>query len=243
MTFKRKTLLGFGTNAKTVKGDKIGYYTGILYLAPSDISGYQVCPMAKLANCEKACLYTAGRGAFNSIQQARIEKTKQFFTNRNWFMQNIVKDILKGLAKADKLGMQLLIRLNGTSDIRFETVSFEDLDGKTYNNIFERFPNVQFYDYTKDVNRKNIPSNYDLTFSYSGADTFSKYNAKAISNNWRIATVFRREKDIPNMFKGLPVISGDNSDVRHVEPKAHIVALYAKGKAIKDTSGFVIDTI
>jgi len=97
--FIRKPLLGFNTNAKTIKGEKIGFYTGILYLAPSDISGFQVCPMAKLAQCEAACLYTAGRGAFNSIQKARIEKTKKFFNDRPNFMLNLVKDIEAGQRK------------------------------------------------------------------------------------------------------------------------------------------------
>ena len=238
--FKRVNLLGFNTNAKTVKGEKLGFYTGILYLAPSDISGYQVCPMAKLAQCEAACLYTAGRGAFNSIQQARIIKTKRFFEDRNNFMLNIVKDIEKGKRKAAKLGQELLIRLNGTSDIKYENVEFTDFNGEVYPNIMSRFPDVQFYDYTKIANRKDLPPNYDLTFSYSNVMTFQKYNDIAISQNMRLAAVFRFEKDIPDTFKGMPVIGGDNSDVRHVEPLGHIVALYAKGKAVKDTSGFVI---
>lgn len=241
MTFKRKSLLGFNTNAKTVKGETIGYYTGILYLAPSDISGYQVCPMAKLAQCDKACLYTSGRGAFTSIQNARIAKTKLFFSDRNWFMQNIVKDIQKGITKAKALNQELLIRLNGTSDIKWENVDFTDLDGKHYNNIMEKFPNVQFYDYTKIPNRVDLPSNYDLTFSYSGVVTFQKFNKIAIAKKMRIATVFRTEKMIPEKYLGLNVISGDNSDVRHIEDKNTIVALYAKGKARKDVTGFVID--
>lgn len=238
--FKRQSLLGFNTNAKTVKGEKIGYFTGILYLAPSDISGYQVCPMAKLANCENACLYTAGRGAFNSIQKARIAKTKKFFEDRANFMLNLVKDIEAGKRKAAKLGQTLLIRLNGTSDIKWENVSFTDFDGTVYPNLMSRFPDVQFYDYTKIANRKDLPKNYDLTFSYSNVVTFQKYNDIAISQNMRLAAVFRYEKDIPDTFKGMPVIGGDNSDVRHVEPLGHVVALYAKGKAVKDQSGFVI---
>lgn len=240
MTFKRKTLLGFNTNAKTVKGEKIGYFTGILYLAPSDISGYQVCPMAKLAACESACLYTAGRGAFNSIQQARIAKTKSFFEDRENFMLNLVKDIESGKRKAAKLGQELLIRLNGTSDIKWENVSFTDFDGTVYPNLMTRFPDVQFYDYTKIANRRDLPKNYDLTFSYSNVVTFQKFNDIAISQNMRLAAVFRYEKDIPAEFKGMPVIGGDNSDVRHIEPAGHVVALYAKGKAIKDKTGFVI---
>jgi len=238
--FTRTNLLGFNTNAKTVKGEKLGFYTGILYLAPSDISGFQVCPMAKLANCENACLYTAGRGAFNSIQKARIAKTKKFFNDRHNFMLNLVKDIEAGQRKAAKLGQTLLIRLNGTSDIKWENVEFTDFDGKVYPNLMSRFPDVQFYDYTKIANRRDLPTNYDLTFSYSNVVTFQKYNDIAIGQNMRLAAVFRFEKDIPDTFKGMPVIGGDNSDVRHVEPLGHVVALYAKGKAIKDTTGFVI---
>lgn len=241
--FKRKAMLGFNSNAKTIKGNTIGYYTGILYLAPSDISGFQVCPMAKLAGCETACLYTSGRGAFNSTQIARIKKTKEFFENRDWFMQNIVKDIEAGIRKANKLGQELLIRLNGTSDIKFEHVSFVDIDGKKYANIMDRFPMVQFYDYTKIPNRTDLPKNYDLTFSYSGVVTFQKFNKIAIAKRMRIATVFRTEESIPKSYLGMPVISGDKSDVRHIEDRGTVVALYAKGKAIKDKSGFVIDVI
>ena len=242
----RKPLLGFDTNAKTVKGEQLGFLTGILYLAPSDISGFQVCPMAKIAQCEKACLYTAGRGAFNSIQNARIAKTQYFFNDRQDFMLNLVKDIEKGIKQASKAGLTLLIRLNGTSDIKWENIHFdyEFMHGKIRSiTIFDLFPEIQFYDYTKIPNRSDIPKNYDLTFSYSGVIEYQKYAKKAISNNMRIATVFRSVKHIPDNFLGLPVVSGDNSDIRHLDPKGHIVALYAKGKAKTDKSGFVIDTI
>ena len=242
----RKPLLGFDTNAKTVKGEQLGFLTGILYLAPSDISGFNVCPMAKIAQCEKACLYTAGRGAFTSIQNARIAKTQYFFNDRQDFMLNLVKDIEKGIKQASKAGLTLLIRLNGTSDIKWENIHFdyEFMHGKIRSiTIFDLFPEIQFYDYTKIPNRSDIPKNYDLTFSYSGVIEYQKYAKKAISNNMRIATVFRSVKHIPDNFLGLPVVSGDNSDIRHLDPKGHIVALYAKGKAKTDKSGFVIDTI
>lgn len=237
----RKSLLGFDTNSKTVKGQTLGFYTGILYLAPSDISGFNVCPMAKLAQCENACLYSAGRGAFTSIQNARIAKTQYFFNDRQNFMLNLVLDIQKGIKQAKNQDLTLLIRLNGTSDIKWENVYF-DYDGKQ-TNIFGLFPEVQFYDYTKIANRIDIPKNYDLTFSYSGVVTFQKYVKKAIDNKMRIATVFRKVEDIPTEFLGLPVVSGDNSDIRHLDKPNSIVALYAKGKAKKDTSGFVVDII
>ena len=239
--FKRKSLLGFDTNSKTVKGQTLGFYTGILYLAPSNISGFNVCPMAKLAQCENPCLYSAGRGAFSSIQNARIAKTQYFFNDRQNFMLNLVLDIQKGIKQAKKQDLTLLIRLNGTSDIKWENIYFE-YEGKQ-TNIFDLFPNVQFYDYTKIPNRIDLPKNYDLTYSYSGVVKFQRYVKKAIDNKMRIAAVFRTVEHIPTEFLGLPVVSGDNSDIRHLDKPNSIVALYAKGKAKKDTSGFVVDTI
>lgn len=234
-------LLAIDTNAKTVKGQKLGYMTGILYLAPAKVSGYQVCSMSAIAQCEEACLYTAGRGAFNNVQNSRINKTCIFFEYRTEFMLRLVKNIISLINKAAKNGMIPLIRLNGTSDIKWENISFE-YNGVQYENIMALFPDAQFYDYTKSANRQNIPSNYDLTFSYSGVVQYQKYVNIALKAGMRIAVVFRKVADIPAKFIGLDCISGDNSDIRHTEPKNTVVALYAKGKAKNDMTGFVVDS-
>lgn len=228
-------LLSVSTDAKTTKGEAIGFLTGILYLAPATTTKWNTCSMAKIAECDKACLYTAGRGAFSSVQQARIRKTEWFFTDRDSFMLQLAEDISKLIRKAKKLGLQPLVRLNGTSDIRWESIEVAN----SGNNIFGFFPDVQFYDYTKDVNRKDLPANYDLTFSYSGVEGFQPFVAKALKKQMRIAVVFRKEQDIPATFMGIPVVSGDNSDVRHLDDKV-IVGLYAKGKAKLDQTGFVV---
>ena len=232
--FKSKALLSVSSDAKTVKGETLGFLTGILYLAPATTTKWNTCSMAKTAKCDVACLFSAGRGAFSSVQTARINKTVWFFTERNSFMQQLVVDITKLVNKANKQGLKPLVRLNGTSDIRWESIPING-----YKNIFEAFPDVQFYDYTKDVNRKDLPANYDLTFSYSGVEGFQPYVEKALLNNMRMAVVFRKEKYIPMTFMGIPVVSGDNSDVRHLDDKV-IVGLYAKGKAKLDTTGFVV---
>jgi hypothetical protein len=237
--FKSKALLSVSSDAKTVKGETLGFLTGILYLAPATTTKWNTCSMAKTAKCDVACLNSAGRGAFSSVQQARINKTEWFFTDRNDFMQQLVVDIAKLIQKAYNKGLKPLVRLNGTSDIRWETIGFTDVSGIEYVNIFAAFPNTQFYDYTKDANRKDLPSNYDVTFSYSGVEGFQPYVEKALLNNMRMAVVFRKEQDIPKTFMGIPVVSGDNSDVRHLDDKV-IVGLYAKGKAKLDTTGFVV---
>jgi hypothetical protein len=238
--FKSDNLLSISADAKTSKGEKLGFLTGILYLTPyKTISIYNTCSMAEKAGCAEACLYSAGRGAYSSVQNARINKTNWFYQDKQGFILQLIKNINSLIYKANKLQLIPLIRLNGTSDIKWENIGFEYQD-KHYNNIMELFPDIQFYDYTKIVNRDNIPHNYDLTFSYSGKPEFIKYVNQAINKNMRIAVVFKDKHNLPNEFLGLSVVNGDNSDIRHLDNHGVIVALYAKGKAKKDNTGFVV---
>jgi hypothetical protein len=232
-------------NPKVLKGLKEGFNTYILHLAPADLSGFNTCPKAT-AGCKAACLNTAGRGGMfkkgestNIIQEARIRKTAFFFEERAGFMEWLVADIKLAIKQSAKKGLIPVFRLNGTSDLSWE--KYEVIrDGKLYRNIFAAFPNVQFYDYTKVLGRKtsNI-KNYHLTFS--AADGNDNDVAKAINQGYNIATVFGIKKTLPmpEEYMGLPVFNGDESDLRFLDPKGVVVGLYAKGKAKKDTSGFV----
>lgn len=244
-------------NAKTSKGEKLGYLTGILYMAPAMVSGYQVCPMAAAAGCENACLYRAGLGGvYTSVQNARIEKARFYFEDRALFMRSVARSIARLIRRACDESAIPLVRLNGTSDLRYESVpvtldaddaayisrvSRLDVEPGEYSSIMAVYPDIQFYDYTKIPNRRDLPANYDLTFSYSGVVSFERYATRAIDAGMRVAAVFRTRASIPTTFRGLQTIDGDDTDVRHVEPRGVIVALYAKGPARKDQSGFVID--
>jgi hypothetical protein len=234
-------MLSIDTNAKTVKGQQYGYLTGVLYLAPYKLSGYNVCAMAEIAKCHEPCLNTAGRGAFDSVQQARIRKTKLFFEDRAAFFAKLVPSIRTLIRKAEKRGLVPLCRLNGTSDIKWENVDFE-YEGKRYGNIFQMFPDLQFYDYTKYPERhvQGI-RNYDLTFSYSGVHEFQPHVRRAKEEGRRVAVVFRRRDSIPPRFLDCTVVDGDDSDLRHLDPPGVVVGLYAKGRAKRDKSGFVVD--
>lgn len=221
-------------SSKTIKGEKIGFLTGIVYLLPDN----EICPHARFAGCMGPCLNSAGRGAFNSVQKARAEKTRFFRENRQAFMLSFCADIWSLVRKANKTGFIPLVRPNGTSDIPFENIIA--WDDKT---IFQLFPDVQMYDYTKHPSRKlegKTSGNYDLTYSFS-AITPKPMSIKGLTNpdNSRTAVVFHRRADIPETFRGWPVVDGDDTDVRHIEPRQVVVALYAKGKAKNDTSGFV----
>ena len=252
-TFYKSKTIGAGNNAKTIKGDgESGYVTAILYLKPFksifDGKAFNTCPNAGIAGCATACLYSAGRGRMSNVQAGRTNKTEWFYKNRTDFLATLANDIARFIRKAEKDGLTPCIRLNGTSDIRFESIPV-DYDGVTYDSIFAAFPDVQFYDYTKLANRKNLPSNYNLTFSYSEANpAYKPMIERAMANGLNIAVVFRDESHIPAEFLGLPVVNGDKDDLRFLDQsKANggiqsIVALYAKGQAKTDHSGFVINT-
>ena len=232
-------------NPKVLKGLKQGYNTYIMHLAPADLSGYQTCPKAT-AGCKAACLNTAGRGGMfkkgestNTIQQARIRKTKMFFENRQEFMTLLVKDIELGIRYSVNKGFLPLFRLNGTGDLSFETYEVVR-NGVLYRNIFEAFSDIQFYDYTKILGRKvNDIKNYSLTFSAADGNDIDVM--KAIAQGYNIATVFgiKKTEPMPEYYNGLPVFNGDESDLRFLDPKGVVVGLYAKGKAKKDETGFV----
>ena len=196
----------------------------------------KICPYQDIAKCKNACLNTAGLGGvYPSIQKARQRKTDLFLNDRDEFMRQLVHDIEKFIRACDRKEKKPAIRLNGTSDIQWEKI---DIDGQ---NIFEMFPQIQFYDYTKIPTRKvdKIP-NYHLTWSYSEANEKYAEMFDQVPNNK--AVVFRT-KDLPSMFRGLKVIDGDTHDMRFLDKPNSVVGLKAKGQAKKDYSGFVIDAI
>jgi hypothetical protein len=225
-------LLGINTDAKTSKGDKFGYMTGIMYLAPANISGFEVCP-SRSEGCTAACLFTAGRGVYNNVRDARIRKTQLLFNNRSEFLNNLKDDIRLLVKKADKVGKIPCVRLNGTSDLGWEGLARD---------IMLDFANVQFYDYTKVLPRMlrfcegKLPKNYHLTFSRSEANWLDCKKVLKVGGN--VAAVFY--KQLPNTYEGHKVVDGDLSDLRFLDDKNVIVGLKAKGKARYDDSNFVI---
>ena len=231
-------LLSF-SNPKIQKSNKVyqDYLTAILHLHPIST---KICPYQDIAGCKEACLNTAGRGGImkkgettNVIQEARKRKTKLYLEDRDTFMSYLITDITKFVRYCEKKDKLPCLRLNGTSDIQWETIK---IDGQ---HIFDMFPNVQFYDYTKIPTRKvkHIP-NYHLTWSYSNANMgYANWFDKLAYN---IAVVF--SGDMPIYFKGREVVNGDETDMRFFDKPNVVVGLKAKGKARQDMSGFVVHT-
>lgn len=217
-------------DAKTIKGEKLGYRTGIMYLAPAKLSGIiNVCPSASVG-CKAMCLNTAGRGQMSMVQQVRLARTIHLKQNPNAFRAQLHDEVASVISSAVRANMIPAIRVNGTSDLPRLALP-----------LAEEFDTVQFYDYTKIPQPyKRTRKNYDLTFSRS--ETNEKDCLDALANGINVAVVFSTKKGekLPDEYLGYEVINGDEHDLRFLDKKGVIVGLTAKGRAKKDTSGFVV---
>jgi hypothetical protein len=231
--------------------------TRILHLAPSIISGHNVCPNA--GNCAKICLHFAGIPyLMGGKKTCRVRKTLAFFDHTQNFLELTATAILynRSILTPDEI---LAIRLNGTSDILWETLEFTvspELSQfwrvkfgvyivptvyKSIPHMFSHYPEllIKLYDYTK--NRHNWAEckriGYHLTFSYDGANNKKnvKLAAEAISNGVNVAAAFNIKKGQPlpptnsALGRSFKVVDGDLTDYRPSDPKGcHIIGLRFK---------------
>lgn len=217
------------TNTKLEKGISYGWRTFGLSLSPAGKSGKQFCPH-RSTGCEFACLDESGMGIFANVQAARLAKSRFFIDNRNDFLAQLHKELHNVEKWSAKNNMPVAVRPNVLSDLPFHKL----ID-------MARFPSIQFYDYTPNLERMmqflkgELPKNYHLTFSRKEDNQHRVHAVAAAGGN--VAVVFN---ELPKTYIGKPVIDGDKSDLRFLDPKGVIVGLKAKGKGKKDQSGFVV---
>lgn len=240
----RSLLTDATANPKVAKNEKIaGVMTVPLHLAPARLSGYNVCPMAT-NGCIAGCLHTAGNPIYMQAKtKARIARTRFYFGARTSFMVLLFAEIMKHRAKAKAARMLCGVRLNATSDIPWEAHTIT-ISGKRFS-LFDAFPDINFYDYTKRYNRLDLPANYSLT--YSLAESNDIHATIWLESGRNVAAVFNIKRGEPMITaykfggKMWPVLDGDLHDYRPIDPRGYIVGLRAKGSAIGDVSGFVRD--
>ena len=185
-----------------------------IYLASADLSGFNVCPNSEY--CKDNCLNGSGHNRVDilskkgTIDRSRTIKTRLLFANKEVFMRIMIHEIEKERKKAENNGTFFSIRLNCTSDIN--PIAFT-LNGK---NILEIFPDIQFYDYTKVLNRIALAkkySNYDITWSIDGSEKNREIGLELLKNGGRVAVVYG-ENDMPKTWYGYECCNGDETDYR-----------------------------
>lgn len=235
-------IFSFDDNAKAAKAAAFGYLNGIHYLAPAAVGGVgNLCPHAS-AGCLALCLgWFSGHAAIgesNNVRDSRIAKTRRFMHERPAYMVDVVRSIEGLQVKAAARKVKLCIRMNGASDVPWESI--KTASGRS---LLEQFSGVQFVDYTKSVKRAlrhargELPANYHLTFSRSETNHLECLWVLEAGGNVAVVSSLAR----PAMWHGFPTVDGDLSDLRHLDPRGHVVWLSPKGaKAKADKSGFVV---
>lgn len=240
-------LLTYG-NLKTEKSIGLGWLTAIMHFAPANLSGFEVCN-GRSKGCTAVCLNSAGHGGIgaqfdaagalvkaNAVQAARIRRTRLFFEARDVFFAQLVRELEAHVRKAQRMGLRPAVRLNGTSDIVWENERMAD--GRT---LFDAFPSITFYDYTKRVDRmfSVLPANYSLTFSRAETLKSALDTKRVLESGGNVSAVFA--KSLPATWNGYRVIDGVSHDLRFLDDRNVIVGLVAKGKARSNSgNGFVI---
>lgn len=238
------SLLSIAADAKTIKGAAAGVITGILYLAPGTLAGVgNLCPHAS-KGCAAACLFTAGRaGIFDAINSARVMRTRFLHDNRAAFLDVLRGEIRGLIRRAAREGMRPAVRLNGTSDLPWEKLAPQ---------LFAEFPELTFYDYSKNPGRAlafargEFPKNYHLTFSLSESNAV--HAALVAASGCNVAAVVaghRAGNPLAIAGQSFATFDADRHDVRFLDRlspggRGRIGVLKAKGKAKKDETGFVV---
>lgn len=181
---------------------------------------------------------------YTSVMQGRINKTEYFLRDRVGFLYQLKEEIEKAIKKHEGKAI-VTFRLNGTSDLSYEKYKVFENNTK---NIFEMFPDVQFYDYTKNYLRfdRVLPKNYHLTFSRS--ETNHEKSIELLNRGINVAMVFDK---LPDTYEGFEVINADLDDLRFLDKRGVICGLKYKkmtgrGGAEKNKlafeSGFIVRT-
>ena len=241
---------GVSTSSKIMHSQQYSHqYTYAIYLAPSNLSGYNVCSHST-PECRIGCLNTSGRAGIEIMSgktktiDCRNKKVRLLFEEPEFFMAWLIAEIKYFQRKAIRDNYYFSVRLNASSDVDWQNVK---VNGQS---IFEIFPQVAFYDYTKNINKFiDKPLNYHLTYSYTGRNEL-QYEA-VLKAGFNVASVFkvRKEAELPKYFDNYPVINGDLTDYRIDDAKGIIVGLKWKRIANRKAeqkiinSCFVIDPV
>jgi hypothetical protein len=250
-------LLNIDANAKTVKGQKRGYMTAVLYLSPWKSAGLNVCPMAEIAGCAAACLNTAGRGGIakgsatmapygvklpdNAIQRARIARTRFYAEDRIAFMAQLVKEIESFLRKAERKGLVPVVRLNGTSDIQWEVGHPARRLNPGAAKLIRRSNRA-----TLKRHGAMLEQSHESIFAAFPEVQFYDYTkidkrlARTLPANYHLSLSYS-EASARYAERVMHAVDGDEHDLRFLDPRGSVVYLKAKGAARKDRTGFVLD--
>jgi hypothetical protein len=223
-------------NAKILKSTKEGWITAGVHLLPNDLGGTNLCPYST-PTCRHICLHYTGRNMiFKRVTRARTRRTFLFNTHPEIFESRLHAALYETLRECKRKNFGLALRPNLTSDSHKLVKMF--LRWKDNVSEHTEVP-IRIYDYTKIPKAQGwFPEDYVTVYSWGELTTEEVFYENIECRS--VAAVFA--KGFPDRFKGYPVISGEDHDLRFLDARPGvIIAIKARGRAFQDTSGFVVD--
>jgi len=217
-----------GTSYKTEKGldeeafdDAVGRLTAVVYLAPADLSGREVC-VKRTPECTGGCLgKTAGCMVMDSVKRAQVWKTALRFGAPDLYFTLLCIEIKALIKKAEKLGLAPRVRLDGTSDLG---------DAEK---LCTLFTDCGFYEYTKIARRAHRwldrHPNLRVALSFTGYNKTECIEYINMGGVVAVATDLTRHDAKPSTHWGINVINGDKHDDVSADPRGSIRMLSWRG--------------
>jgi hypothetical protein len=194
---------------------------------------FNLCPKAS-KGCAAACLSRSGQSGMPTAQRAQAVRTAFLLSHPAAAGLLIGAELRTALRKHG----QVNLRLNTTSDIRWELVAPDMVAALTARGVL-------LYDYTAWAPADRAESQaYSLTYSAKeSSHTSDEYLRTILASGGNVAMPFatRRGDALPQEWNGFAVIDGDKSDERRNDPRGVVVGLRAKGHEWKrdNSAGFI----
>lgn len=252
------TIISMG-NPKLLKSRGVKVFSGVVHMLPAREYdrlrvaigwlplGVNACAFAGM--CKNLCINTTGRGhipmlsyaksAFkNNVEHGRFRRSHAFYTDRAAFIATLFKDMRRLVKNATKEGMIPALRLNGTSDIDWSR-DYPEVVGYAVG------LGITLYDYTKRPVTFDAESPVHHTYSVDVSPARVRRAVAYLQAGGNAAVVFATPKGqaLPATWNGFPVVDGDLTDARFLDPRGVVVGLHAKGKAKRDRTGFVYPNV
>lgn len=219
------------------KTGKSEMYTLILMLLPANEARVgNLCPPST-TGCRTDCLNWSGHGEMPASQAARLARTVFMVEHSFSAAILICHEMHLARAKHDSVG----VRLNGTTDLRWELIAPEFLARMAPEGFV-------FYDYTKWPPRLRDQADGLIHLTYSAHEReHPTHWADLVMQGFNVALVVRAKADtVPEVIdlggSEIPTLNGDLSDDRTIDKPGRLVLLSPKGNRIwHNTSGFTFD--
>ena len=203
------------SNTKLQKGDRVNLG---FEATPATLATLEFNSCEAATSCRLTCLVFATMTALFESKSGKLCSTLKKRIRRLFLLLNATEFCIRKInleIESAALAGPVAVRLN----------VFTDIEWTRYGINFDA-SGVTFYDYTKVKSRAGR-ADYPIDITYSASERDRVEDLLEVLRHSRVAMVFPGNT-LPDEWNGFPVIDGDETDNRYLDPKGVIVGLRQK---------------